>query len=384
MHGLRSRSSSANSSSESTSPTNSPHMNSLVLQCHDSLKNWSISVPTLNAERQLEKNCLTFTNKYDRVRNHTDKMNSKEHVKENEIIDKFNISEQSEKKFNSKELIQKQKNWTSHFSKIRTSRYNSDPNTFEVQTSLNETVIKNTSDEGLQQSLRENYRLENNKRSITQLIENIIPAERSASFSAMLISSKSLSSPPPLPTRYSSNGEGKQKKNVDFTCSSSDNNEFPKSGILNAIPNNSEKEIPEYAVVQKNVIHKKVDNLPIISLTQCQIDSKINFKSDAIHTFDYEITQRTDADPKNHIANEKVHVIIDHTDHLLSTTIKIPPKTSEWKNKWLATNEEISNDVTEFNSAQNSFNKSSTATPSKDNKEEKDKIEASEKIKYGM
>ncbi|XP_065161310.1 uncharacterized protein Spn isoform X5 [Atheta coriaria] len=36
--------------------------------------------------------------------------------------------EKPERKFNSKELIEKQRNWTSHFSKTRTSRYTSDPN----------------------------------------------------------------------------------------------------------------------------------------------------------------------------------------------------------------------------------------------------------------
>lgn len=41
--------------------------------------------------------------------------------------------EKPERKFNSKELIERQKNWTSHFSKTRSSRYNSDPNKSEVK-----------------------------------------------------------------------------------------------------------------------------------------------------------------------------------------------------------------------------------------------------------
>ncbi|XP_052122674.1 serine-rich adhesin for platelets isoform X2 [Frankliniella occidentalis] len=46
--------------------------------------------------------------------------------------------EKPERKFNSRELIEKQKNWTSHFSKARPSpRFNSDPNRSEVRVSLN-------------------------------------------------------------------------------------------------------------------------------------------------------------------------------------------------------------------------------------------------------
>ncbi|CAG9761749.1 unnamed protein product [Ceutorhynchus assimilis] len=45
--------------------------------------------------------------------------------------------EKPERKFNSKELIERQKNWTSHFSKNRGSRYNSDPNKFEVKLAVN-------------------------------------------------------------------------------------------------------------------------------------------------------------------------------------------------------------------------------------------------------
>lgn len=41
--------------------------------------------------------------------------------------------EKPERKFSSKELIERQKNWTSHFSKTRSARYNSDPNKSEVK-----------------------------------------------------------------------------------------------------------------------------------------------------------------------------------------------------------------------------------------------------------
>lgn len=45
--------------------------------------------------------------------------------------------EKPERKFNSKELIEKQRNWTSHFSKTRTNRYNSDPNKSELKYGAN-------------------------------------------------------------------------------------------------------------------------------------------------------------------------------------------------------------------------------------------------------
>ncbi|XP_031788062.1 uncharacterized protein LOC100116974 isoform X3 [Nasonia vitripennis] len=331
-------------------------MNSSILQCHDSSKNWSISTPPLNAERQLETNKSTLANKYNEVRNRTHEINLKANVKDSEFVDKLKTADQCDKKFNSKELIQKQKNWTSHFSKTRTSRYNSDPDKLVVKTSLDKTVLKNKSDEGLQHGSKDSYELENtleNKLSTTNLVKNVNTAERSASFSAMCSSSKTFSSPPQLPTRYSSNGEKKEKKPI--ACLSVENNELPKFSMLNDIPNNSKKEIPEYAVIQKNVMDKKLDDLPIISLKQCQIESKIN-STDTIHACDYKIFQEICADPKNHVAKNKVHVTIDNADYLLSSTIKTPLKTLE-KKKLLATKEEIANDVIEFSTTQQSFDK---------------------------
>lgn len=45
--------------------------------------------------------------------------------------------EKPERKFNSKELIERQRNWTSHFSKIRTNRYSSDPNKSDDKLTMN-------------------------------------------------------------------------------------------------------------------------------------------------------------------------------------------------------------------------------------------------------
>lgn len=54
--------------------------------------------------------------------------------------DKPEKPEKPERKFNSKELIEKQKNWTSHFTKTRTSRFNSDPNRCDIIRSMPGTV----------------------------------------------------------------------------------------------------------------------------------------------------------------------------------------------------------------------------------------------------
>lgn len=48
--------------------------------------------------------------------------------------------EKPERKFNSKELIEKQKNWTSHFTKARTTRFNSDPNRCDIIRSVPGTI----------------------------------------------------------------------------------------------------------------------------------------------------------------------------------------------------------------------------------------------------
>lgn len=47
-------------------------------------------------------------------------------------VEKPEKPEKPERKFNSKELIEKQKNWTSHFTKTRSTRFNSDPNRCDI------------------------------------------------------------------------------------------------------------------------------------------------------------------------------------------------------------------------------------------------------------
>ncbi|XP_066992764.2 uncharacterized protein Spn isoform X2 [Anabrus simplex] len=58
------------------------------------------------------------------------------------LLKKPDKPEKPERKFNSRELIEKQRNWTSHFSKSRTSRYNSEPNKSEVKASLSASAMK--------------------------------------------------------------------------------------------------------------------------------------------------------------------------------------------------------------------------------------------------
>lgn len=84
--------------------------------------------------------------------------------------------EKPERKFNSKELIERQRNWTSHFSKTRNSRYNSDPNKNDIRLGIS-----------LDKDIMES------KPTVT--------ATRSASFSTRLKSPTTSPPPPPPPIR---------------------------------------------------------------------------------------------------------------------------------------------------------------------------------------
>lgn len=106
-------------------------------------------------------------------------------TKPNVVLKKPERPEKPERKFNSRELIEKQRNWTSHFSKARSSRYNSDPNKSEVRLG-----ISNGSKD----------RNEDNKNT-TQPVGQ--PAMRSASFSARLRSPPTSPPPPPIRTEAS-------------------------------------------------------------------------------------------------------------------------------------------------------------------------------------
>lgn len=93
--------------------------------------------------------------------------------------------EKPERKFNSRELIEKQRNWTSHFSKARSTRYNSDPNKSEVRLGLSNGSKDKTED---------------NRNDVQQSGQ---PATRSASFSARIRSPPTSPPPPPIRTEAS-------------------------------------------------------------------------------------------------------------------------------------------------------------------------------------
>ncbi|KAG5890941.1 hypothetical protein JTB14_019879 [Gonioctena quinquepunctata] len=119
----RSRTSSANSE---TRDTKSQHGSRSPSPPENILDNHSNSVPMLNSgTKKINGFAETETNG----------KNSKNDDRTKPALMKK--PEKPERKFNSKELIERQRNWTSHFSKTRTSRYNSDPNKNEVRLAVN-------------------------------------------------------------------------------------------------------------------------------------------------------------------------------------------------------------------------------------------------------
>lgn len=121
---LRSRSSSANSETRDTKSHQGSRSPSPVHK--DNLNNFSNSVPVLNSVPPIKSNGHNGT-----VPEHEKVTRSDDERTKPAIMKK---PEKPERKFNSRELIEKQRNWTSHFSKTRTSsRFNSDPNKAEVK-----------------------------------------------------------------------------------------------------------------------------------------------------------------------------------------------------------------------------------------------------------
>lgn len=97
--------------------------------------------------------------------------------------------EKPERKFNSKELIERQRNWTSHFSKTRSNRYNSDPNKSEVKLAVN-----------------------NSSKEIISDSKSSPAATRSASFNSRLKSPPTSPPPPPIRTEASRRPKGLRKE----------------------------------------------------------------------------------------------------------------------------------------------------------------------------
>ncbi|XP_015428898.1 PREDICTED: uncharacterized protein LOC107185675 [Dufourea novaeangliae] len=417
LHGLRSRSSSANSGSGCTSPARSPRPRSPSPPgTRDHLSNWSASVPALNAERHFENG---HNHGFDNV---PDKHKSrsgfgkfdKNYGKENRLDDRPEKPEKPERRLNSKELIEKQKNWTSHFSKTRPSRYNSDPNRSLVQSSLNQSANKvnvETTSAGHAQNATNT---DNEAKRPIDIAAN--PATRSASFCSIRSSAIS-PPPPPPPTRNSSVSNAKKErpasiaavspsdlpsspeyatinkyfdtsptipeyaivqKNTNVQNKHFQRNQEQRDVSKNVVTSASERTqdvfIPEYAVVQKNTAAKAHSRSADISKntsaqhskgfsnSESNLSSKSAFASSSIdiysqsksHVSSYERnsdisspTRSMSIENITSIAYEskgkKDSDLLDTPEYLNypSNSIRSPPKTSEWRNEWLAKNDEI-------------------------------------------
>lgn len=239
LHGLRSRSSSANSGSGCTSPARSPRPHSPSPPgSREHLSTWSASVPTLNAERHFENgHCAP-------ERRPAVGLGKVERTgKEN---DRPERPEKPERRPNSKELIEKQRNWTSHFSKARPNRYNSDPNRSLVQTSLNSQNVQS-------QAQQSSSSFDTCQSSVSAAAgDSASPATRSASF----CSARS-PPPPPPPIRNSSAASRRERPASIAAASPAELLESPEYATVERFDDISPT-IPEYAVVQK----KKPQNCP--------------------------------------------------------------------------------------------------------------------------
>ncbi|XP_014488126.1 PREDICTED: uncharacterized protein LOC106751663 isoform X3 [Dinoponera quadriceps] len=236
LHGLRSRSSSANSGSGCTSPARSPRPRSPSPPgSREHLSTWSASVPALNAERHFENgHCNMPDQRRAAVQaglvggGKVERMLGKEN-------DRPERPEKPERRPNSKELIEKQRNWTSHFSKTRPSRYNSDPNRSLVQTSLNSQNA----------SPQHQSSVDALCQGSTSAVNDTVSPARSASFCS------ARSPPPPLPPVRNSSAAGRRERPASIAAlSPSDLPESPEYATIEKFDDVSPT-IPEYAVVQK-------------------------------------------------------------------------------------------------------------------------------------
>ncbi|KAG7205372.1 hypothetical protein KM043_007369 [Ampulex compressa] len=427
LHGLRSRSSSANSGSGCTSPARSPRPRSPSPPgTRDHLSNWSASVPALNAERHFENgHNYGLDNMSDK---HKPRIGfgkiEKNYGKENRLDDRPEKPEKPERRLNSKELIEKQKNWTSHFSKTRPSRYNSDPNRSLVQTSLNQNANKASTESSGQGHLQGMGLGEGEGKRSADVSAN--PATRSASFCSVR-SSAGISPPPPAPpTRNSSTSNAKKERPasiatvtpsdvpgspeyatinkyfdtsptipeyavVQKTASAQNNMQFQRSQeskessktTVSPVPDKAQDtSVPEYAVVQKNTTTKIFPrNVDITKSTSAQLmkssistDESCLVSKNALTSSNIDIYSQVKSylvqqcqcptilsmdtsSPTRSVSIENMTMTGITSEQrpmrdndLLDTpeysnypvsVIRSPPKTSEWRNEWLAKNEEI-------------------------------------------
>lgn len=193
-------------------------------------------MPTLNVERHFENgHCNMPDQRRAAVAGLVGDKVERTLGKEN---DRPERPEKPERRPNSKELIEKQRNWTSHFSKTRPSRYNSDPNRSLVQTSLNS---QNASHNATQQ---QQSSVDGLCQGSSAVNDTASPA-RSASFCS------ARSPPPPLPPIRNSSAAGRRERPASIAAlSPSDLPESPEYATIEKFDDISPT-IPEYAVVQK-------------------------------------------------------------------------------------------------------------------------------------
>ncbi|XP_014606531.1 PREDICTED: uncharacterized protein LOC106788096 isoform X9 [Polistes canadensis] len=417
LHGLRSRSSSANSGSGCTSPARSPRPRSPSPPgTRDHLSNWSASVPTLNAERHFENgHNYGLDNVADKFKGRIPfNKSEKNYGKENRLDERPEKPEKPERKLNSKELIEKQKNWTSHFSKTRPSRYNSDPNRSVVQISLNQNFNKFSGDNSSAGFNEISSNIENDTKRSVDISAN--PAIRSASFCSARSSAATSPPPPPPPTRNSSNANTKKERPASIaSLSPSDLPNSPEYATINkyfetspTIPeyavvhkgsnlqnsnnlqrNQEQKDvsknvlntsaqkpqdsspIPEYAVVQKNPtakalaknsdvtknsgtqVSKNIINAGVTknnsSTSNCNIPGPVKTSVPLGEKSSGTSSPLCSMSTENIVSSmpeNKMDKDIDFLEapdyvNYPTSPIRSPPKTSEWKNEWLAKNDEI-------------------------------------------
>ncbi|XP_017876510.1 uncharacterized protein LOC108622900 isoform X3 [Ceratina calcarata] len=396
LHGLRSRSSSANSGSGCTSPARSPRPRSPSPPgTRDHLSNWSASVPALNAEKHFENgHNHGLDNDKHKSRAGLGKFD-KNYGKENRLDDRPEKPEKPERRLNSKELIEKQKNWTSHFSKTRPSRYNSDPNRSVVQSSLNQSTNKANVEASVGHA--QNTSIDHETKRPTDISN---PATRSASFCS--VRSSAISPPPPPPPARNSSNAKKERPASIAAVSPSDIPSSPEYATINKYFDTSPT-IPEYAVVQKNTnvqnkhfqrnqeqISKNVGTpasdtiIPEYAVVQKNSAAKAQ-KNATQHSKTVHGSEGTCLPSKNTLASSSIDIysqtkshvsyeknsdmssptrsmstenissmtvesksrkendLLDAPEylHYPSNVIRSPPKTSEWRNEWLAKNDEI-------------------------------------------
>ncbi|KAK7862484.1 hypothetical protein R5R35_005911 [Gryllus longicercus] len=166
--------------------TNGPHTNGKS-ECLDEIPLHSISSPDSGFERQFPESAKVVENchvngsgKLERELHGLSKIDKESAGKDDRgmqcdgsLSPDFKKPEKPERKFISRELIEKQKNWTSHFSKLRPARCSSEPNKTEVKASLTASSTKPEVPPG-----KPVYCRSDNSPSAN------IPATRSASFTA--------------------------------------------------------------------------------------------------------------------------------------------------------------------------------------------------------